>query len=38
MEIDELEFWTWCHNNGYTDKDYILDHQAELEDKYLEDL
>lgn len=36
--IDETAFWTWCHDNGYHNKDYVLDNLAELEEKYLEDL
>lgn len=36
--FDENDFWKWCHENGYYDKDYILDHQAELEKMFFEEL
>lgn len=32
------EFWSWCFDNGYHDKDYVLDNLAELEEQFLEEL
>ncbi len=35
--FDENDFWQWCIDNGYHNEDYVLDNQAELEDRFLEE-
>ena len=36
--FDENKFWMWLMENGYHDKDYILNNLAELEMMYEESL
>lgn len=36
--FEENDFWQWCIEQGYHNEDYILDNQAELEARFLEEL